>query len=152
MAGKITRRRSFKEGDVIAIALPGGRFCFSRALKSPLMAFYDLVTTTVPTIDQIVTRPVLFKIWVMRLKSANWTLIGNRSLTEDLLMPTDFYKRDPITARLTIYREGREVDATREECMPLECAAVWSAEHVEERLLAHIEGRPSIWAEMLRCK
>ena len=152
MAEKGKRRRSFKEGDVIAIALPGGRLCFSRALKSPLMAFYDLAATTVPPIDQIVACPILFKIWVMRLKPANWTLVGNWPLTEGLLKPTDFYKRDPISARLTRYREGEEVAATREECLQLENAAVWSAEHVEERLLAHIEGRPSIWVETLRCK
>lgn len=38
------------------------------------------------------------------------------------------------------------------ECEGLECAAVWSPEHVEDRLRSHYAGVPCEWALSLRLK
>jgi hypothetical protein len=53
----------------------------------------------------------------------------------------------------TIYdTDGLERDATPEEYVGLERAAVWEAHHIETRLLDTFEGRPNETVQFLRVK
>jgi hypothetical protein len=63
-----------------------------------------------------------------------------------------FFKEDPISHALSRYRGGGgdEVPASAEQCEGLECAAVWEAEHVVERLSDHFAGRPNAWVESMK--
>jgi hypothetical protein len=67
-----------------------------------------------------------------------------------------FFKRDSISGKLSIYTErgGKsfEKDATLEECKQLECAAVWSANHIIDRLNDHFSGKPNKWVESMKPK
>ncbi|MEI7895193.1 MAG: hypothetical protein WCI05_19005, partial [Myxococcales bacterium] len=57
-----------------------------------------------------------------------------------------------ISGNLSLYRAGTERPATREACVGLERAAVWSAEHVESRLSDQLAQRPNKWAEQAHLK
>ena len=141
-------------GDVVAIPLGDGTFGFGRVLENALVAFYDYKSHRIESTDAITAAKVAFSIPVMKyaLTSGMWAVIDNVPLDEDLLHEPLFFKKDPITKELSIYRDstGEEVSATREECEGLECAAVWEPEHVVDRLNDHFAGRPNKWVESMR--
>jgi hypothetical protein len=149
------RRGRWKEGDVVQIDLDNGQMSFARVLRDPLIAFYDLIATEVPSIEQIVASPITFKLWVMRhaLTAGIWPRIGHVELSPELREPTVFFKQDPLSGRLSIYLgDGVEVPATIEEASGLECAAVWDPEHIVDRLRDHFAGQPNKWVEMMKPK
>ena len=63
---------------------------------------------------------------------------------QDSLNPNNFELYNPNTGEIT--------KATREQCEGLECAAVWEAEHVEDRLRDYFDGKPNTWVEQLAIK
>jgi hypothetical protein len=152
------KRISWKEGSIVAIDLGSGQKSFGRLLKRPLIAFYDIKTTTPPPVEEIVRQPVLFKVWTMQyaIKDGDWPIIGYLPLTEELQEQPVFFKQDPITTRLYTYqsigRNGRDTPATIEQLDGLECAAAWEPEHVVDRLNDHFANRPNKWVEALRPK
>ncbi len=141
-------------GDVVQIDLGAGRFSFGRVLEEPLVAFYDLESSHIPSPQEIVQLPIVFRIWVMNfaITEGDWGVVGNVALTDDLLEPPRFFKRDSISGKLSITRTGGgdEVAATQKECEGLECAAVWEPEHVVDRLRDHFAGRPNKWVESMK--
>jgi len=141
-------------GDVVKINLGKGTYCFGRVLYEPLMVFYDMKTDTVPDIEDIISSPILFKIWVMNhaVTSGHWEIIGSRPLEPDLEIAPKFFKQDPINKEFCLYYDGKEIPATREECEGLERAAVWEPSHVEDRLRDYYAGIPNQWVESLKPK
>ena len=141
-------------GDIVKIDLENGTFCFGRVLEEPLLAFYDLNVTDDPSLEEIVSSPILFKVWVMNhaITSGRWPVIGSLPLDEDLQQPVKFFKQDPISKELCIYINAEEIPASLAECDGLERAAVWNPEHVEDRLRDHYAGVPNQWVESLKIK
>lgn len=150
----MTKTKRFKRqvGDVIEIPLGDNRYGYGRILEDPLYAFYDVSTERHLAVEEVVGLPILFKIWVRdeAVKNQIWKIIGNKPLQSDLLEVPKFFKKDPINKKLSIYWKGKEVSASKEECAGLECAAVWDAEHVEDRLRDHFAGKPNRWVESMR--
>jgi hypothetical protein len=147
---KQTIRR--KAGDILRIPLGGGEYGFGHVLRSPLVAFYDAKSPPDLPIDEIVGRPVLFKIWVTKaaVQGGAWQVIGHMPLPEELLVEPWFFKKDSLTGALSLYRYPEEVPATRRDCEGLECAAVWDGQHVVDRLRDHFAGRKNAWVESMR--
>tara|TARA_R110002073_G_scaffold34432_1_gene102173 strand:+ start:1043 stop:1498 length:456 start_codon:yes stop_codon:yes gene_type:complete len=141
-------------GDIVKVRLEDGDFCFGRILEEPLVAFYDLKTVRISSVEEIVKRPILFKIWVMNhaINSGAWEVIGHHELEDDLKEPVRFFKQDPISKGVCLYINSEEVPATREQCEGLDRAAVWNPEHVEDRLRDHYLGVPNQWVESLKLK
>ena len=141
-------------GDVIKIAFEDGNICFGRVLEEPLIAFYDLKTDSVPEIDEVISLPILFKVWVMNhaITSGSWEVVGHKKLEASLTEPVQFFKQDPISKGVCLYVNSEEVPAAREQCEGLERAAVWNPEHVEDRLRDYYLGVPNQWVESLKLK
>lgn len=139
------KRQRRTVGAVIAIPLGDGNWAFGRALESPLMAFYDLRSTTLLTPEAVVQAPILFRIWVVKsaLRKGGWQIVGRIPLEPELLESPWFFKVDPLSGAITKARDRDEVPASREEAAGLERAAVWEAWHVVDRLNDHFAGRPS---------
>jgi hypothetical protein len=140
-------------GDLVKIQLDSQWHVYARVLKEPLFAFYDSRTDKELTFDEIKNLPVLFKIWVMKyaVTSGRWPVVGNYHLEESLKQVEKFFKQDCLNPQsISIYYEGHEIPATREECIGLECAAVWDPEHVEDRLRDHYAGKPNKWVKALK--
>jgi hypothetical protein len=153
---KSSKKRAIrrKQGDILLIPLGNEEYGFGRVLPSVLYAFYDARSPPNFSIDEIIGRPILFKVCVMdyAVKKGIWKVIGNAPLTEDLLIEPWFFKKDPISGVLTLYRDstGEEIPATRNDCEKLERAAVWDPEHVADRLRDHFTGRPNKWVMSMR--
>lgn len=148
MSKKIKR----KEGDFVRIRLDNDSACFARVLADPLIAFYDMRAVDSPTVEELESLPILFKIWVMNnaITSGRWPVIGHLPLDASLRQSVNFFKQDPISKKVYIYRDDQEYPASKEDCNGMECAAVWSAEHVEDRLRDHYAGVANKWVESLR--
>ena len=148
------RPKKPKEGDIVEVPLSDGQSAYGRVLKSPLVAFYAIQAKAPLPVDQIVAAPVAFKVYVVHsaVKSGRWKIVGHAPLEDVLQKSPSFYKVDSITKQLSLYHHGQTVPATVEQCEGLECAAVWSAEHVESRLTDFFAGRPNKWVEALSIK
>lgn len=146
-------RQKRVEGDVVEIPLGRDDFGYGIVLRKPLMAFFDLRTNKRPTIDEIVSRPIVWRIWVMNYAviKGNWKIVGNVPLSPALREEVLFVNKDAISGELRIHhQDGTEAPATQDECEDLERAAVWDPEHVEDRLRDHFNGVPNKWAESMK--
>jgi len=147
-------------GQVVEIELGEGLKAYGRVLEEPLFAFYDKQARegASPPLAEVVGWPVAFKIWVMNhaVTKGRWKVVGSLPLPADMQVRPDFFKQDAMNGGLSIYdydaAPSYERPATLAECEPLECAAVWDPEHVEDRLRDHFAGRPNKWVESLRIK
>ncbi|RYD84146.1 MAG: hypothetical protein EOP84_06330 [Verrucomicrobiaceae bacterium] len=147
----MARRSAWEIGNVFEVALPGPGFAYGMVIDSPLAAFFDFRFAQRPSIADILSHPVAFRIWVMRscFGKTGWPVIGSTSVPDALTKTPDFYKFDCISRSFSLYRGQLEEPATREQCLGLERAAVWSAAHVESRLNDHFAGRPNQWVQTL---
>ena len=148
-----------KPGNIFSIDIGDGSYCFGRSLESPLMAFYNLRTLKIPSLEFIVTQSVLFKICVREkegLRSGRWEVLGNIELGANDLLPVSFFKQDIYDpSKISIYMSnsrGEETPTTIDQAIGLENVAVWESQHVEERLLDYFHNRPNKWVESLKPK
>ncbi len=143
-----------KVGDFVSIPLQDGRVAYGRVLTSPLVAIYDYVSLAKVDIESIISRPVKYILPVMAnaVASDRWPVIGHSDLEEDLTKPVRFFQQHRVTGKLSIYIDGEEIPATIADCIGLERNAVWDAEHVEDRILDEINGRPNKWVDSLKLK
>lgn len=148
------KRQHYKVGAIVKIDLGDGFSSYARLLEVPLIGFYDIYTDKDLPIDEIVSKPILFKVWVMKyaVSSCRWPKVGYQPLEAELKELPVFFRQDELQPSFFFlyYMGGREVRTTREQCEHLERAAVWEPEHVEERLRDHFAGRPNRWVESLR--
>jgi hypothetical protein len=110
------------------------------------MAFYDYQTAEPSTdLDEIESKPALFTQAVRLFAHDGWAELGDRKLQGEVARPVVHFMQDLADFRkCTIYdSEGMERQATPEECIGLERAAVWDARHIAKRLLDHFMGRPN---------
>ncbi len=90
------------------------------------------------------------------ITSANrgWPKVGVAPVPVALQEPVRRYNQDPLRPqdiRLTF--DGCDGPlGSLADCDGLECAAVWNAEHVEDRLRSHYSGVPCQWTLSLRPK
>lgn len=147
-------RQRWSEGSILRIGLKGTVTYCQMIRQHPFFAFFDAFGDA-DELDVIVTRPVLFKIAVSdgAFRSGRWTIIGRREPSEILREPLAFFRQDEFSKKLSIMNEyGGEALASHEDCAGLERAAVWDAEHVEDRLEDSLAGRPNKWVLSMSIK
>jgi len=117
-------------------------------------AFLDARSVAPLPPAEVASHPVLFRLWVMRSAygGGRWPKIGAAPVPQALMRPVGRFIYDVIAKRFSITEDGgvSRRPASLAECEPLECAAVWSAQHVEDRLRDHYAGVPNKWLESLR--
>lgn len=145
-----------KVGNVLRIELAQDQHAYAWTLPEPLVAFFDiqeLGRNTALAIEELVRSPIAFRIFVMNsaLTRGPWTVVGFSPPPASVLEPPWFFKQDILTGALTKTLTGEEeISIELSEAEQLECAAVWEAEHVEDRLRDHFAGRPNKWVERMR--
>lgn len=137
----------------MAVPLSGGRYAFAWALPSPLVAFFDYQSPALVAAEEVVKKPIAFRVWVMHnaVSDGEWAVIGNVAAPAPLLVPPLFFKQDPLNGTLSTTHDGSDqVAATLEQVRGLERAAVWEKKHIVDRLEDHFAGRPNRWVESMR--
>ena len=145
-----------KDGSFIEIMLPNGKYSYGRILKHSSFAFYDIYSDTqIRDIDEFLKSEVLFTnaVYNYAITKNRWKLIAFREL-EPYSLPMNFIQDaiDPHKFELYNPNTGTMMPAAKEQCLGLECAAVWEPEHIEERIIDHFEGRINKWVRSLQIK
>jgi hypothetical protein len=87
--------------------------------------------------------------------SGRWLKAGKMEIREDLKIQPMKFIQDPIDFnRFELYNPstGEISKATKQECEGLECASVWAANHVEDRIRDYYLGVQNIWYEQTKIK
>ena len=151
----MARGRKQKRGDIVRIDIGNGKHFHAVALTHPLFAFLEGVFEGEEPVRDVRDRAVLFKLWVMdsAVKSGRWPVVGKADLTVvSALDGALFFKQDKISGKLSVYDAVTNAESPLrfEEADRLECAAVWGAEHIEDRLRDYVNGIPNKWWESMR--
>jgi hypothetical protein len=146
----MAQTRKQKRGDLVRIDIGGGKHFCAVALTNPLFAFFDSVLEQEHSPAIVVGQPILFKLAVVdnAVKSRRWTVINKIDLSiVSALENVVFFKQDRISGKISAYDPIADIESplSFEEADRLECAAVWTAEHVEDRLRDHLDGVPNKW-------
>ena len=151
----LRNRQQRTVGDLLKVPLDDRWHTYARVLPEPLVAFYDARTDGDLDPEHVITRAVLFRLWVMNhaITSGRWRRVATLPLERELLEQPVFFKQDAIDPEsLSLYRDGQEIPATRVQCAGLERAAVWEPDHVEDRLRDHYLRQANKWTESLRLR
>ncbi len=149
------RGRKQKPGDIVRIDIGNNRRFHAVALTHPLFAFLDEELEAEELVDNLRGRAVIFKLWVIdnAVKSGRWPVVGKLDpATVSALDGATFFRQDLISGKITALDAitNSESPLSFEEADRLECAAVWSPEHVEDRLRDHLDGIPNQWSASMR--
>jgi hypothetical protein len=126
-------------GSILNIDLGNGYHSYARILKNAEYAFYDIKTNIDIEVDEIISKPILFILSVYDdvITNGRWEIVGEKPLESSFDALPMNYIQDPIDPnKFQIYdpNTGEMFDAQKEDCIGLGEAAVWDAEHVEERI------------------
>jgi hypothetical protein len=151
----VARLDPWSPGVVFAIPL-GALEAFGIVVKFPLVAIFDRFDAAgaTPPIGEIVATPIAFSIWVMKAalgRKSTWRTLGGAPMPASINLEPWFWKIDTMTDRVSLYRGGVERPVEPDEQVShLEQAAVWSAVHVERRLVDQAHGTPNKALEQKR--
>ena len=142
-------------GFIYQIALPDGSFAYALMANKIETVFFDINPRTPVSAEVVLSSPVLFRTVVMNAALRRWTRIASVSVSQELAKPGRYYREDALhKGRFAIRDLGTAdyngVPATREECIGLECNAVWSQIHIETRLMDQFAGRQGRWTGPLK--
>lgn len=153
----MSKRQVRTLGSIVQIDLNDGYYSYAQILKEGLAFFEFRSKGELKDMNLLVEKPVLFIISVFRdvISKGKWLKVGKLPLKEGLkTLPFQFIQDsiDPKNFELYNPNTGEITPSTREEVKGLECAAVWEAEHVEDRLRDYYNGKPNVWVEQLAIK
>jgi hypothetical protein len=144
-------------GAIVKIPLQDGSHSYGLVLDKASIAVFKIKTKEDLQASEILEKDVLFIIAVYDnvITSGRWEKIGKAASSERFLnLPMKFIQDqlNPSTIQLYNPNTGEITPSTKEECVGLERAAVWAAEHVEERISDFFYGRKNVWVEQQRLK
>jgi hypothetical protein len=148
----VAARQRFTVGAIVRVPLDDRWHAYAWMVPEVDFAFFDLRANKELAIEEIVTHPIAFRVGVHKSAWATgrWHKVGKSEPPAEVLAPPPTFIEDPLTGRFSIYLNGKIRPANREECVGLDRCAVWSPEHVEDRLRDHFAGVPNKWVENLR--
>jgi len=149
-----SKRQVWKRGSVVRIPIGSETFAYAQMLDAPEYAFFDLRDAGNSSAQQVAIQPVIFRLWVMRgaHASGRWQKVGVAPTQTDLERRILRFNQDPLDLSvITLGEDGTSgARVSIEQCEGYECAAVWDASHVEDRLRDHFAGTSNKWVESMR--
>ena len=134
------KRQRITIGSIVEIIVDNNYYCYAQILGKASYAFFDYRSKKqLKDLDALSLAPVLFIISVYDdvVTKGHWLKVGKMDMRDDFkIFPLQFVQDVMNHSKYSIYNPntGEMRDAKREECINLECAAVWEAKHVEIRL------------------
>ncbi|MFB8377829.1 Imm26 family immunity protein [Paenibacillus taichungensis] len=111
MVGK--KRLKVKLGDVFAIRLDQTRYCYGQVVSegriSDCMIVYDLISTELPKVSEITSKPIIFLIQTVnsRIEDGIWNVIGNGPISS---MTFPLYKVETEDGHMLVDHKGDVVN------------------------------------------
>lgn len=153
----MAKRQRRTLGSILEIDLENGYFGYAQIINDDIM-FYDIYSDTkVSDLKLLEDRKPLFFLGVYDdvITKGRWKIVGKLPIKEEnKIVPNKFIQDslNPNSFELYNPNTGEIIPSKREEVEGLECAAVWEAEHVEDRLRDHYHGKSNVWVEQLAIK
>ena len=141
-------------GTAFRLLLSDGSYGYCSVLRDGGVAVYGAATKEPrSTISEVGPQGVLFIVTVHRSAFRRWEAIGRGAVDESVARGDRFMQDmgNPLDCRI-FDSEGHERPAKPADCIGLERVAAWDANHVEERLLDTLMGRPNRWVEQMKVK
>ena len=151
-------RQRITEGAILEIKIEGQYYVYAQIVSEADCAFFNYKSTVkLKDFSVLENANVLFIIAVYDdvITQGKWLKVGKSNIREDLKNKPMKFIQDPINQNnFELYNPntGEISKATKEQCIGLECAAVWEANHVEDRIRDYYLGIPNIWLEQTKIK
>ncbi|MUO80748.1 hypothetical protein GOZ78_07290 [Agrobacterium vitis] len=146
----MNNRRKPKAGSILEIKIDENLSFLCQILRNNQIAVYNhdvdrdsIVKNNIDTDDCIFIVSVMDR----SIKSDRWPIIGHSNIPSRLDRPFFYFIKDIITGAFSIYNSsnGAISPATYDDIRGLEAAAVWDANHIEDRIRDHSRGVPNKW-------
>jgi hypothetical protein len=152
----MAKQRRIK-GAILEIELGDGLFAFGQDVDSDILFFDYFSKIPLSDVTVLCDKKALFFLGVYNdvITSGRWKRIGKLPIKQEYqASPFKFIQDSLNLEHFELYNPntGEITKATKEQCEGLECAAVWEAEHVEDRLRDYFYGRPNKWVKQLAIK
>ncbi len=152
-------KQRITEGAILEINIDNQYYVYAQILTKGLgYAFFDLKSKLkIQDLTILQKANILFIVTVYNdiITQGIWVKVGKLPIRNNLLVQPMKYIQDiqnPNNFELYNPNTGEIKKATREQCVGLECAAVWEANHVVDRIRDYYLGRSNIWVEQLKMK
>ncbi len=151
------KKQKITIGAILEIKIENNYY-YAQILGKSACVFFDFFSDKqIKDFSILRDKPILFIIAVYNdiITNGHWLKVGNLEIREELkVLPMQFIQDTLKPDKYELYNpnNGEISPASKQECIGLECAAVWEAKHVEERILDFYAKRPNIWVEKMKVK
>jgi hypothetical protein len=154
---KAKRQTAARPGTIVIVEYEPGHFVQAVCIHSfTTFAFLAPSFMRSESPPAIRASDTMFTIFVMKsaITSGRWTKIGecDPAMLKEFVVPRFFVQSKTNSDDISVYHLGIITPTQRAAVIGLESMAVWSAEHVEDRLRDAAYGRPNKWVELMRLK
>ena len=145
MPSRSRKSRIPSVGDVFRIKLESGYWGFGIVAVGMDCAFFDFRDKNSPSIDEIVCKPVAFRVFVAwdSFKNKSWEWIGRAPVQGALAEPKEYWHQSIGSNDIFRVKAGAYTLSTEADILGLEQYSIWFDAHVESRLNDHFAGRPN---------
>jgi hypothetical protein len=123
-------------GDIFEIPLPDDRFAYGKVFRDASVGIYEKIfpCPAEPPINS--SFAFVVGLYDDILKSGVWPIISHEPFSSaEAEWPPPACIKDIISGDYSIYHRGEIRPSTPLECIGLETAAVWDADHVIDRIM-----------------
>lgn len=123
-------------GDIFEIRLPDNRFAYGKVFRDASIGVYEKIFSSPaePPINS--SFAFIVGLYSDILKSGMWPIVSHEPFDSvEAEWPPPACIKDVISGGYSIYHKGEIRASTAEECVGLEKAAVWDADHVIDRIM-----------------
>lgn len=154
----MTKRQRITLGSILEININNQYNVYAQILTEADYAFFDYKSqNNLSDFSVLETAPILFIVAVYDdvVTKGHWLKVGKLALRKELkVKPMKFIQDSLNPDQFELYdpNNGETIPATKDQCIGLEPAAVWEANHVEDRIRDHYEGKENVWVNQLKIK
>ncbi|WP_213881930.1 hypothetical protein [Pseudomonas sp. dw_358] len=138
-------------GDLLAIPIKGGNYCYAGLTSFGDCVFFDLMTQELDKNPNLKEEKILFRVYVdlRSIKKSKWEVIGHWGCGDNIGPAR--YRNQPVGSnQLFIYINGNLEEAELDAVSDLELFVVWMPIHVEQRLDDYYNGRANAAVEFFK--
>ena len=147
----MNKRQRITTGSILEINIENQYYVYAQILQNASCVFFDYKSPS-PLNDFSIleNKPILFIIAVYNdvITKGRWLKVGKLEIRKDFeILPLKFIQDAQHPDRFEFYNPntGEITPTTKDKIKGLERAAVWDANHVEDRIKSHYLGTTSIW-------
>lgn len=142
-----------KPGQVFQVPLGNGKYAYGQTTKYYSIFFDYQNDGKNPDINEIIQKPILFKIGVAYyvIEDKIWPVLGILPINPEFEKEEDLFTYNTDKQHYVIWKTAtHKILASPEEIYNLEYFSSWEHGSVSDRLRDHFAGRPCYWVEEAR--